>query len=320
MDHVWDHTNPINDYSSYLRKKFPRRVQKISIDAGFTCPNRDGSRGEGGCTFCNNDSFNPEYCHPSKSIRQQVEEGISIFNKKYPDQDYLAYFQAYTNTYAPLSQLVEMYEEALCHPRVTGLVIGTRPDCLPGELIDYLASLQEKYYVVVELGIESTHEETLKRVNRGHTFKETREAMARLDEAGLPIGGHLILGLPGETEQMILSHAGEISKLPLSYLKLHQMQYVTGSKLGEAYKNAPRRFKVFEVEDYINLLINFLERLHPGIIIERLSSQAPGHLLLAPGWGLKNFEITRMVQKEMKRRQTWQGRLYENSIDSTLFQ
>ncbi|MGM0376859.1 MAG: TIGR01212 family radical SAM protein, partial [Bacteroidota bacterium] len=246
-------------------------------------------------------------------ISRQVEEGISIFSKKYPDQDYLAYFQAYTNTYAPLPGLIEMYEEALSHPRVTGLVIGTRPDCLPDDLIEYLVSLQGKYHIVVELGIESTNEETLKRVNRGHTYEETREAMARLDKAGLPIGGHLILGLPGETEQMILSHAGEVSKLPLSYLKLHQMQYVTGSKLGEAYKNDPTRFKVFEVDEYINLLIRFLERLNPEIVIERLSSQAPGHLLLAPGWGLKNFEITRMVQKEMKRIQTWQGRLCETT-------
>ncbi|MFO8001140.1 MAG: TIGR01212 family radical SAM protein [Marinilabilia sp.] len=315
MDYPWGHDNPINDYSSYLRRRFPRRVQKISIDAGFTCPNRDGSRGEGGCTFCNNDTFNPEYCHPSKSISRQVEEGISIFSKKYPDQDYLAYFQAYTNTYAPLPGLIEMYEEALRHPRVIGLVIGTRPDCLPGDLIEYLVSLQEKYYIVVELGIESTNEETLKRVNRGHTYEETREAMVRLDQAGLPIGGHLILGLPGETEQMILSHAEEVSQLPLSYLKLHQMQYVTGSKLGEAYKNDPSGFQVFGVDEYIALVIRFLERLNPGIVVERLSSQAPGHLLLAPGWGLKNFEITRMVQKEMKRLQTWQGRLSENTFN-----
>ncbi|MFO7999619.1 MAG: TIGR01212 family radical SAM protein [Marinilabilia sp.] len=315
MDYPWGHDNPINDYSSYLRRKFPRRVQKISIDAGFTCPNRDGSRGEGGCTFCNNDTFNPEYCHPSKSISRQVEEGISIFSKKYPDQDYLAYFQAYTNTYAPLPGLIEMYEEALRHPRVTGLVIGTRPDCLPGDLIEYLVSLQEKYYIVVELGIESTNEETLKRVNRGHTFEETRDAVFRLHEAGLPVGGHLILGLPGESDETILSHAESVSTLPLSYLKLHQLQFVRGSKLGEAYQADPSAFRVFTSQEYIGLVIAFLERLNPSIIVERLASQAPADLLLAPGWGLKNFEITRMVQKEMKRLGTWQGRLCENTFN-----
>jgi hypothetical protein len=313
MTFPWGHQRPINDYSSYLRRKFGRRVQKISIDAGFTCPNRDGSRGDGGCTFCNNDTFNPEYCHPSKSISRQVEEGMAMFSHKYPDQEYLAYFQAYTNTYAPLSDLKAMYEEALNHPKVVGLIVGTRPDCLPDSLIEYLVSLQQHFYVVVELGIESTHEETLRRVNRGHTFEETRQAIQKLYDAGIPTGGHLILGLPGENADVILAHADAVSALPLSYLKLHQLQYVRGSRLGDEYADDPSRFEVFEVPEYIDLVIHFLERLHPGIVIERLSSQAPGKLLLAPRWGLKNFEVTRMVEKEMNRLQTWQGRLYHDA-------
>jgi len=309
--HPWGHNNPINDYSSFIRREFNQRVQKLSLNVGFTCPNRDGSRGNGGCAFCNNDTFNPEYCNPEISITDQLEQGMAKFIERYPDQYYLAYFQAYTNTYAPLEQLKSLYEEALSHPRVSGIVVGTRPDCLPDSLVDYFVTLQKQnYYVVVELGIESTNEETLLNVNRGHTFEETRAAIYRLHEAGLPVGGHLILGLPGETNETMLSHADVLSGLPVDYLKVHQLQYVRGSSMGEEYLKNPAGFSVFETDEYIDLIIAFLERLNPEIVIERLASQAPNRLLLAPRWGLKNFEFVEIVRKRMNERQTWQGRLF----------
>lgn len=316
MIYPWGHAKPINDYSTYIRKYFGQRVQKLSLNVGFTCPNRDGSRGKGGCSFCNNKTFNPDYCDPENSVTQQLEEGISAFIDRYPDQYYLAYFQAYTNTYAPLEQLKNLYEEALAHPKVIGIVVGTRPDCLPNDLIDYFVQLQKQYYVVVELGIESTSEDTLLNVNRGHTFEETRNAIMRLYQAELPVGGHLILGLPGETTETMLLHAKVLSGLPLNYLKLHQLQYVRDSQLGHEFIKQPRRFKVFEVEEYIDLVIAFLERLNPSIVVERISSQAPFDLLLAPRWGLKNFQMIEMVRKKMINQKTWQGRLFNASKDS----
>ncbi|MGQ1889799.1 TIGR01212 family radical SAM protein [Thermophagus sp. OGC60D27] len=305
----WGNNNPFNDYSSFLKNKFHRRVQKLSLNVGFTCPNRDGTKGRGGCTFCNNNSFNPDYCEPDISITDQLNKGISFFDERYPDQYYLAYFQAYTNTYGPLDQLKRLYEEALSHPKIYGLVIGTRPDCLPDELIEWLSSLQSKHYIVVELGIESTDEETLVKVNRGHTFEETRDAILRLNQASIPVGSHLILGLPGETTQMMLEHAERLSSLPLGYLKIHQLQYVRGSALGHQYLNNPEEFRVFDVDEYVDLVIAFLERLSPRIVVERLASQAPYHLLIAPKWGLKNFQLTELVKKRMKERNTWQGKL-----------
>jgi hypothetical protein len=305
----WGNDNPFNDYSSFLKNKFHRRVQKLSLNVGFTCPNRDGTKGRGGCTFCNNDSFNPDYCEPHLSITEQLNKGIEKFNERYPDQYYLAYFQAYTNTYGPLSYLKSLYEEALSHPKIRGLVIGTRPDCLPDSLIDWLSKLQSRYYIVVELGMESTNEDTLIKVNRGHTFAETCDAIFRLNKAGIPVGSHLILGLPGETEQMMLQHAERLSALPLDYLKIHQLQYIKGSALGYQYLKNPEMFHVFDMDEYVELVIAFLERLNPNIVIERLASQAPFNLLIAPKWALKNYQMTELIKKRMKQRNTWQGKL-----------
>jgi radical SAM protein (TIGR01212 family) len=304
------HNNPFNDYSNFLRKKFNNRVQKLSLNVGFTCPNRDGRRGTGGCTFCNNNTFNPDYCEPDMSIKAQLEIGISFFRERYPDQLYLAYFQAYTNTYGPLEQLRSLYEEALEYPGIIGLVVGTRPDCLSDELIQYFSELQKDFYVVVELGIESTNEETLKNVNRGHSFEETRKAVLKLHKAGLSVGGHLIMGLPGETDDMMLQHADVLSRLPLNYLKLHQLQYVKGSDMGRKFQEDPSKFRVLDPDEYIEIAIKFLERLNPDIVVERLASQAPYNLLLAPRWGLKNFQFVEIVRKRMIARNTWQGRLF----------
>ncbi len=311
----WGNNNPFNDYSNFLRKKFNNRVQKLSLNVGFTCPNRDGSKGTGGCSFCNNNTFNPDYCEPGMSITAQLDMGISFFCDRYPDQLYLAYFQAYTNTYGPLDDLKKMYEEALKHPGIMGLVVGTRPDCLPDELIQYFSDLQKDYYVVVELGIESTNEETLKVVNRGHSFEETHEAILKLHKAGLPVGGHLIMGLPGETNEMMLQHADVLSRLPLSYLKLHQLQFVKGSAMGRKFQKDPSQFRVLDLDEYVELAIDFLERLNPDIVIERLASQAPYNLLLAPRWDIKNFQLVEIVRKRMIAQNTWQGRLFSVRTD-----
>ena len=218
------------DYSTYLKSIFPYRMQKISINAGFSCPNRDGVISIGGCTYCNNQTFNPDYCQPNKSISQQIEEGIDFFRKKYPDQRYLAYFQAFTNTYGDLDTLRKKYEEALRHPLVEGLVIGTRPDCVDEQLLDYLKFLNEKKYIMVEYGVESTLDRTLKLINRGHPFEAAEHAISETAQRGIATGAHLILGLPLETKEEILSHADRISRLPLTCIKLHQLQIIKGTK------------------------------------------------------------------------------------------
>lgn len=297
------------DYTSVLKDLFPERVQKILVNAGFTCPNRDGSKGVGGCTYCNNQSFSPEYCQPHKSITQQIEEGIAFFAHKYPSQQYLIYFQAYTNTYGETEKLKALYEEALAVPGVQGLVIGTRPDCVSAELLDYFAKLAERKYIMVEYGLESTYDSTLEFINRGHSFAEAENALTATARRGIFTGAHLILGLPNETRDMLLASADALNKLPINALKLHQLQLIKGTTMAEQYKTNPEWFNFFELEDYIELLVDFLERLRPDIAIERFVSQSPKELLLAPIWGLKNFEFTAKVEKRLKERDTWQGKL-----------
>ena len=311
MIYPWGHSKRYNDFGTYIKGKFNGKVQKISINAGFTCPNRDGNKGFGGCTFCNNESFKPSYCEPVMDIKDQIEKGISVFRQRHPQARYLAYFQSYTNTYGLLDELIALYEEALSYPGVEGLIVGTRPDCLPNELLNYFAELQKKTYITVELGVESTHNPTLLAVNRGHTFEETQDALFRLKEREIPSGAHLILGLSGENRNQMLNHAQELSKLPLNFLKIHQLQYIKGSLLGKAYQQNPDGCPVFEVNDYIELVVDFLELLSPHIVVERFASQAPHNLLLAPKWGLKNFEFVRLVEKRLAERDTWQGRLFK---------
>ncbi len=311
MIYSWGHHKRYNDFGTYIRKLFNGTVQKISINAGFTCPNRDGSKGTGGCTFCNNDSFKPSYCEPVMSVKDQINKGISVFRKRHPEAKYLAYFQSYTNTYGNLDDLIQTYQEALACKGVVGLIVGTRPDCLPNELLDYFCQLQKKVYVTVELGVESTSNHTLELVNRGHNFETTKEALNRLVSYKIPSGAHLILGLPGESRSQMLNHANELSALRLNYLKIHQLQYIKGSRLGNAFQNNPESFKVFDLNEYVELVIDFLELLSPQIVMERFASQAPFDLLLAPNWGIKNFEFVRLVEKRMEERNTWQGRLYK---------
>lgn len=299
-----------NDFSLFLRQNFNTKVQKISLNASFTCPNRDGNIGEGGCTYCNNQTFNPSYCKTEKSITQQLIEGKSFFSKKYPEMCYLAYFQAYTNTYAELDILKQKYEEALAVDGVVGLVIGTRPDCMPDSLLSYLNELQKRTFVLVEYGIESTIDKTLLRINRGHNYACTADAIRRTAAAGIPVGGHVILGLPGENNNEIIKQAAILSELPLTTLKMHQLQLIHGTRMAREYKEFPDDFHLYKVDEYINLVIDYVERLRPNLILERFVSQSPPELLIAPKWGLKNYIFTDRVKKMMLNRNTYQGKFY----------
>jgi len=306
-------TKPYNDLGDFLRNIFPYKVQKISLNAGFTCPNRDGSKGWGGCTYCNNQTFSPEYCHTERSITQQLDEGVRFFSRKYPDMKYLAYFQAYTNTYDEMERLKAIYEEALNYPGVVGLIVGTRPDCVPDALLDYFAELAKKTFVMVEYGLESTLDKTLLRINRGHTQAESEEAIRKTAGRGIYTGAHLILGLPGETKEEILHHADIISSLPLTTVKLHQLQLIRNTRMAKEFSDRPDEFHLYTADEYIELVVDFVEKLNPSITIERFVSQSPKELLIAPDWGLKNFEFTAKVLKRMKERGAYQGRTFTPS-------
>lgn len=296
------------EFGDFLRERFPFKAQKIAINAGFTCPNRDGSKGRGGCTYCNNQTFNPGYCQTDKSVADQLAEGVRFFSRKYPEMRYLAYFQAYTSTYGEQERLERLYEEALSYPGVVGLVIGTRPDCVPDRLLDYLARLSERVLVLVEYGVESTLDRTLRRINRGHDFAEAQEAIRRTAARGIAVGAHLILGLPGESRDEILGHADRLSELPLTTLKLHQLQLIRHTRMALEFERQPEDFHLFTVDEYIDLAIDFIERLDPAIALERFVSQSPKELLIAPDWGLKNYEFTARVNRRLAERDSWQGK------------
>lgn len=302
-----------NDYGAWMRRQFPFRVQKISIDAGFSCPNRDGRISHGGCSFCDNRTFNPSYCQPTKSIAEQIAEGKEFFSRKYPDMKYLAYFQAYSNTYGSLDTIRRRYEEALAQDDIVGIVIGTRPDCISDPLLDYLERLNSQTFMIVEYGIESVSEATLRRVNRGHTFECSRQAILATHERGILTGGHIILGLPGETADDNVAQAATISQLPLDILKLHQLQIIRGTALAEEYQREP--FHLYTADEYIDLCRRYIERLRPDLVLERFVSQSPKELLIAPKWGLKNYEFTNRFVNHMKRVGSWQGKLVEADIN-----
>ena len=315
-----ENSKPYRDFGDFLREVFPYKVQKISINAGFTCPNRDGTKGFGGCTYCNNQTFSPEYCHTEKSVTEQLEEGVRFFSRKYPEMKYLAYFQAYTNTYAELEGLKRKYEEALQVDGVVGLVIGTRPDCMPEELLQYLEELNRHTFLMVEYGIESASDETLRRINRGHTYADTVEAVQRTAACGILTGGHVILGLPGETHDTMVEQAGILSALPLSTLKIHQLQLIRGTRMAHEYEENPEGFHLFtEVDEYIDLVIDYVEHLRPDLVLERFVSQSPKELLIAPDWGLKNYEFVTRLQKRMKERGAYQGKKYRDSEKRVIF-
>ena len=308
----WGHTRRFNAYSNYFREIYGARVQKVSIDAGFTCPNRDGNKGSGGCTYCSNDAFNPSYCLPTKSVTEQIGEGIEFHKWRYSEAvSYLAYFQAYSNTYAPLEVLKKLFGEALSYPGVVGLIIGTRPDCIDEEKLAYLKELSGECYVAVEYGIESCYNKTLLRINRGHTFEEAEWAVNRTAELGINTGAHFILGLPGETREEMLGQAAIISGLPLKTVKFHQLQIIKGTTMEKEFQDNPGDFELFTWEEYLEFFISFLERLNPAFVVERFTGEAPPRFLTGEGWGKKRTDqIVNLIEKRLEELDTWQGRLY----------
>ena len=317
---AWGDSRRYNSYANYFRLHFGQRVQKLSVNAGFTCPNRDGSKGTGGCIFCDNGAFNPSYCNPQKSITQQLDEGIEFHQWRYRKSvDYLAYFQAFSNTYKPLPELRRLYEEALSHPKVRGIVIGTRPDCIDDEKLDYLQELSQKHYVAVEYGIESCYDSTLQYINRGHDFATTRKAVEATAKRGIHTGGHIILGLPGETRQMMLQEAEIISSLPINSLKLHQLQILKGTRLEEDYRQHPDLYPAWRLDEYVDFVVDFLEQLRSDIVVERFAGEVPPRYQATPerSWRNTDGSLTRnetiplMVEKRMEERDTWQGKIYK---------
>jgi radical SAM protein (TIGR01212 family) len=310
----WGHSRRFNAYSNYFKEIYGGRLQKVSIDAGFTCPNRDGSSGTGGCTYCNNDAFNPSYCSPDKTISEQLTEGISFLRKRYREPaSYLAYFQAFSNTYAPLEHMKLLYNEALTFPGITGLIIGTRPDCIDIEKLNYFRKLSEKHFIAIEYGVESCYDKTLKRINRGHTFSQAVNAIEMTSGKGINTGAHFIFGLPGESREEMLLEAQIISELPLQTVKFHQLQIIKGTIMEREYKENPQDFNLFSFDDYVDFFILFLERLNPQIVVERFTGEAPPEYLLEQRWNRKRTdEIVRIIEKKLEERNTWQGRLYKD--------
>ncbi len=310
----WGDNRRFNSYSSYFTREFGSRVQKISIDAGFSCPNRDGKISTGGCTFCRNDAFNPSYCHPEKSIRKQIEEGIEFHQRRYRRaKSYLAYFQAFSNTYKPLDELKKLYREALSVDGVIGLVIGTRPDCINEETLDMLKSLDAT--VILEYGVESVYDHTLTRVNRGHDFATAKKAIEITHKYGFHCGGHFIFGLPGETREMMLHTADIISELPLTSVKFHQLQIFKDTKMADEYIANPSDFHLFTLDDYIEFVIDFIERLNPGLVIERFAGEVPPRYLVSKPWlNLRYDQVLSLIEKRLEERNTYQGKKYLSSL------
>lgn len=304
---------PYNSYNEYFKKTFGQRVQKVSIDAGFTCPNRDGTMGKGGCTYCNNDAFNPSYCGSIKSVEQQINEGIEFHKIRYRRAlKYLAYFQTYSNTYATVDSLRNMYSKALEHPEVQGLIIGTRPDCIDKEKLELIKELSDSHYVMVEYGVETTNEDTLIRINRGHTWEQSRQAIEDTASAGIRTGAHLIFGLPGESRQEMLDRVKEISELPLTTIKFHQLQIVKNTMMAYDYLNDPSSFNLFGLEEYVDFIIRFIEQMNPRFIIERFTGEVPPRFLVTPPWGnLRSDQVMVMITDEMTKRKTWQGKYFK---------
>ena len=317
-----------NSFVGYFKRKYGERLQKIVLDAGFTCPNRDGKVGRGGCTYCDNAAFHPAYSTAGKSLHQQMDEGIEFHKVRYrTTEHYLAYFQSFSNTYAPLPRLKQLYEEALAHPQVVGIVIGTRPDCVDEEKLDYLADLSQGKVmkgwsrsidgeectapiVIVEYGIESCYDVTLQRINRGHDFETARRAVEMTAGRGLDVGAHFILGLPGETREMMLEGCALINALPLRSVKFHQLQIVKGTGMEQEYSDRPQDFVKFTLDGYIDFFSDMLERLRPDLYIERIAGEVPPRFVNETPWGLiRNVELLRLLDRRLEERGTWQGRL-----------
>jgi len=311
MSYPWGNDRRFNAYSDYFKRRFGTRVQKISIDAGFTCPNRDGNCGSGGCTFCDNQAFTPSYNEAAKPIVEQIEQGKDFLRSRYRRAStYLAYFQSYSNTYAPLEVLRERYEQALQVPGIVGLVIGTRPDCVNDEILDYLAFLSESAYLIVEYGIESVFDKTLERINRGHDVECTAKAIRDTAARGIRVGGHMIIGLPGEERSDFLEAADVLSSWPLNNLKFHQLQVIHGTAMAREYKEKPSDFHEFDMEAYLELMVEILGRLRPDLVIERIAGEVNPELSVRAGWGIRYDQVLKHFERLLEEKDAWQGKFY----------
>lgn len=308
----WGNHRRFHSWSLFSEKEFGMRVQKVSLNVGFTCPNRDGSIGYGGCAYCNNQGFNPSYCHPEKGVKQQLEEGIEFLKKRYKGTSkFLAYFQAYSNTYGSIGYLKEKYSEALSHPEVVGIIIGTRPDCVDEEKLDYLSDLSKKTFVSVEYGVESIYDKTLQIINRGHDFNCSKVAIELTSKRGIHTGVHMILGLPGESREMMIEQTDVLSSLPIQSIKFHQLQIVKGTRFEDIYDEKPEYFQFFDFNEYVDLVIDIAERLNPDIAIERFSGEVPPEYNVGPRWNAgRADQVLQKIEKRFKERDTWQGRLF----------
>jgi radical SAM protein (TIGR01212 family) len=302
-----------NSFGAYLKQRFGTVVHKVNIDAGFTCPNRDGTVGSGGCIYCNNDSFRPASCKPILSVREQVNNGIAYLSKRYRAEKFIAYFQPYTNTYAPVDELEHLYTEALDNPSIVGLAIGTRPDCIDNEKLDLLEELAKDYFILIEYGLQSIYDKTLRYINRGHDYATFLRALDMTTGRGIEIGAHIIVGFPTETREEMLAMAEEVSSLPIRFLKIHQLQIIRETVLADIYRDTP--FHVFGYDEYIGFLAEFIERLSPHIIIQRLFATAPDDILIAPRWERKRNEIIHDLSSLLERLGAYQGRRFAPLIN-----
>ena len=312
MPYPWGDERRFNSYAAYFKRTFGSRMQKVTINAGFSCPNRDGSLSWGGCSFCRNDAFTPSYCQSQKSITQQIDEGIEFHRRRYRTaQRYLAYFQSFSNTYAPLEHLRECYDEALAHPDVAGIVVGTRPDCVDEEKLDYFAELAKRKYVILEYGVESCYDSTLERINRGHDFATARRAIEMTAQRGIHCGAHFILGLPGESDEMLIEQVEKINSLPLTTIKFHQLQLFRDTPMAREYDEHPERFRFWTVEEYIDLFVEIVRRLRPDIVVERFAGEAPPRYHHIEGWGLiRNETLLMMLDKQLELKGVHQGDIF----------
>ena len=295
-------------YNKWLKDKFGERVYKVIVDGGFTCPNRDGTVAVGGCAYCNNNSFRPPSAIKTDPIRQQVEEGIAYIRKRFDANKFIVYFQPFSNTYAETEFLRDLYVNAIDHPEVVGLAIGTRPDCVDEEKIAMIQEISRQTLVSLEFGVESIYDDTLRRVNRGHDYSAFLRAMAMTRGRGIHIGAHLILGFPWETREQWLAMADEMSRVGIDAIKIHHLHVVRGTALAAEYIRQP--FRVLEYEEYLDLLCDFIERLDPTIVIERLFGEAPFGLLVAPTWRRNKNDLVRDITKKFEERDVRQGRLF----------
>lgn len=310
MTYPWGDDRRFNSYKNFLQKKFGTRVQKLTLDAGFTCPNRDGSVGTGGCSYCLNAAFNPSYCSPQKSVRQQLDEGMEFHRNRYRRADaYLAYFQAFSNTYAPLAQLREIYRPALENPLVKGIVVGTRPDCIDAEKLDFFAELQEHTFVSIEYGVEACSDETLRRINRGHDFATAQRAIEETAKRGIHCTGHFIYGLPGETPEQWLNDLKTINTLPINGIKFHQLQIINGTAMQREFAEKPTDFHIFTQDSYIDFIVQVTERLNPNFVIERFAGEVPPRYLFVNHWGLTRYDVVlQKIEQKLAENDTWQGK------------